>query len=76
MAGMLHQAFTRWRKTNLKKDTRDGHLAQTTLTFGEGGLPNLIDQGGAPRWSSFHVAFIPQATLPNQRELNPVVVYP
>ena len=61
----------------MKQETQDSHLAQTTLTFGEGGLPYTPGQGGtAPRWSSFQVAFIPQPTLLNQRELNPVVVCP
>lgn len=73
---MLHLAFTRWRLSILQKDTKNSQLAQTTLTFGEGGLPLMIGHGGAaPRWSPVHLAF-PQPTLLNQPELNPVVVCP
>jgi hypothetical protein len=74
---MLHLAFDRRRITNLQKDDQDSRLAQTTLTFGEGGLPYTMGQRGAtPHCASFQVAFIPQPTSPNQRELNSVVVCP
>ena len=61
---MLHLALTSWRITNLKQETLDSHLAQTTLAFGEGGLPYTMGQRGAtPHRSSFRVAFIPQQTF-------------
>jgi len=60
MAGLLHLAFTRWRTTTLRHDNQASHLAQTTLAFGEGGLPYTMGQRGAtPHRSSFRVAFIP-----------------
>jgi hypothetical protein len=77
MAGMLHLAFTRWRITNLKQRTQQSHLARTTLSFGEGAFPSTMGHAGAaPSWLTFHVAFFPQSTLLNQRELNSVVVCP
>jgi hypothetical protein len=77
MVGILHLALLDGGQTKLQQNTDISTWAQTTLTFGEGGLSRMPSQSGlVPRWLTFQLALIPRLALLESRHLNHVVVVP